>query len=283
MPYANPHSLVSTASLAEMIGRPNLAIVDATYFLPIQGRNARAEYEQRHIPGAVFFDIDAIADKANPLPHMLPDAAAFATAVGALGIGNDSRVVVYDAHGMMSAARAWWSFRVFGHDAVAVLDGGLPKWLAEGRPVESGVARPAHRSFTARFDPSQVRDKAAIRANIRERREQVVDARAAGRFSGREPEVWPGRRPGHIPGSLNLPLTDLLDPQTKTFLPAEAIAERFRAAGADLARPVVASCGSGVTAAVLAFALHLIGHRQVALYDGSWAEWGLPGDTPVEP
>ena len=282
MPYANPQSLVSTAALAESLGRPNLAIVDATYFLPMQGRNGRAEYEQKHIPGAVFFDIDAIADKASPLPHMLPDAATFAAAVGELGIGNDSRVIVYDAHGMMSAARAWWSFRVFGHDDVAVLDGGLPKWLAEGRPVESGVVRPARRSFSARFDPSQVRDKAAIRANIRDRREQVVDARAAGRFSGREPEVWPGRRPGHIPGSLNVPFTDLLDPQSKTFLPAEAIAERFRAAGTDLARPVVTSCGSGVTAAVLAFALHLIGHRPVALYDGSWAEWGLPGDTPVE-
>ena len=283
MPYANPQSLVSTAALAESLGRPNLVVVDATYFLPMQGRNARAEYEQKHIPGAVFFDIDAIADKASPLPHMLPDAAAFAAAVGELGIGNDSRIVVYDAHGMMSAARAWWSFRVFGHEDVAVLDGGLPKWLAEGRPVDSGVVRPARRSFAARFDPSQVRDKAAIRANIRDRREQVVDARAAGRFSGREPEVWPGRRPGHIPGSLNLPFTDLLDPQSKTFLPAEAIAERFRAAGTDLARPVVTSCGSGVTAAVLAFALHLIGHRPVALYDGSWAEWGLPGDTPVEP
>ena len=283
MPYANPQSLVSTAALAERLGRPNLAIVDATYFLPMQGRHARAEYEQRHIPGAVFFDIDAIADKTSPLPHMLPVAATFAAAVGELGIGNDSRIVVYDAHGMMSAARAWWSFRVFGHDDVAVLDGGLPKWLAEGRPVESGAVRPARRSFAARFDPAQVRDKAAIRANIRDRREQVVDARAAGRFSGREPEVWPGRRPGHIPGSLNLPFTDLLDPQSKTFLPAEAIAERFRAAGTDLARPVVTSCGSGVTAAVLAFALHLIGHRPVALYDGSWAEWGLPGDTPVEP
>jgi thiosulfate/3-mercaptopyruvate sulfurtransferase len=283
MPYANPQSLISTAALAERLGQPNLAIVDATYFLPMQGRNARAEYEQKHIPGAVFFDIDAIADKASPLPHMLPDAATFAAAVGELGIGNDSHVVVYDAHGMMSAARAWWSLRVFGHDDVAVLDGGLPKWLVEGRPVESGVARPARRSFKARFDPSQVRDKAAIRANIRDRREQVVDARAAGRFAGSEPEVWPGRRPGHIPGSLNLPFTDLLDPQNKTFLPAEAIAERFRAAGTDLARPVVTSCGSGVTAAVLAFALHLIGHRPVALYDGSWAEWGLPGDTPVEP
>jgi len=283
MPYANPQSLVSTAALAESLGRPNLVVVDATYFLPMQGRNARAEYEQKHIPGAVFFDIDAIADKASPLPHMLPDAAAFAAAVGELGIGNDSRIVVYDAHGMMSAARAWWSFRVFGHEDVAVLDGGLPKWLAEGRPVDSGAVRPARRNFAARFDPSQVRDKAAIRANIRDRREQVVDARAAGRFSGREPEVWPGRRPGHIPGSLNLPFTDLLDPQSKTFLPAEAIAERFRAAGTDLAGSLVTSCVSGLTAAVLAFALHLIGHRPVALYDGSWAEWGLPGDTPVEP
>ena len=283
MPYANPQSLVSTEWLAEHLGRPKLVVVDATYFLPMQGRNARAEYELRHIPGAVFFDIDAIADRTSPLPHMLPTAAAFAAVVGDLGIGNDSRVVVYDAHGMMSAARAWWTFRVFGHEAVALLDGGLPKWLAEGRPVEAGAARPAPRQFAARLDAGQVRDKAAIRANLAARKEQVVDARAAGRFAGTEPEVWPGRRPGHIPGSLNVPFTDLLDPQSRTFLPAEAIAARFRAAGADLARPVVASCGSGVTAAVLAFALHLIGHREVALYDGSWAEWGLPGDTPVEP
>ena len=283
MPYANPQSLVSTAWLAARLGEPALVVVDATYFLPMQGRDARQEYEQRHIPGAVFFDIDAIADKASPLPHMLPDARAFAAAVGGLGIGNDSRIVVYDAHGMMSAARAWWTLRVFGHQAVALLDGGLPKWLAEGRPIEAGAARPAPRAYVARLDPSQVRDKAAIRANITAKREQVVDARAAGRFAGTEPEVWPGRRPGHIPGSLNLPFTDLLEAQSRTFLPPEAIAARFRAAGADLARPVVASCGSGVTAAVLAFALHLIGHREVALYDGSWAEWGLPGDTPVEP
>jgi thiosulfate/3-mercaptopyruvate sulfurtransferase len=282
MPYAHPESLISTAELAARLGRPGLAILDATYFLPVQKRNARAEFEQNHVPGAAFFDIDAIADRSSPLPHMLPDAAAFGAAVGALGVGNDSEVVVYDAHGLMSAARAWWMFRAFGHDRVALLDGGLPKWLAEGRKVESGPANLRPRSFTARLDAGRVRDKAALLANLGSRRELVIDARAAGRFDGSEPELWPGRRAGHIPGARNLPFTDLLDAKDKTLLPVDGIAKRFAAAGAASGQPIVVSCGSGVTAAVLALGLHLIGREDVALYDGSWAEWGLPGDTPVE-
>ena len=282
MPYANPDNLVSTQWLADHLTSPDLRVVDGTYYLPTQGKDARAEYERRHIPGAVFFDIDEIADTDRGLPHMLPSPEKFSARVRKLGLGDGNRIVVYDAHGMMSAARVWWTFRVFGHDDVAVLDGGLPKWLAEGRPVEDTPPQPRERHFTARMNHLLVRDIEQMKANLERRAEQVLDARSPGRFKGTEPELWPGRRAGHIPGSLNLPFTDLLDPQTKTFLPAERLAERFRAAGVDPARPVVATCGSGVTASVLAFALHLLGRKDVALYDGSWAEWGRPGDTPVE-
>lgn len=275
--------LVSTQWLAANLQAPDLRVVDGTYYLPMQGKDARAEFVERHIPGAVFFDIDEIADTTRDLPHMLPGPEKFASRVRKLGLGDGNRIIVYDSHGMMSAARVWWTFRVFGHDDVAVLDGGLPKWLREGRPVESGWPQPQERHFTARLNHFMVRDLDQMRANIKSRREQVLDARSAGRFNGTEPEIWPGRRPGHIPGSLNLPYTDLLDPVDKTFLPASEMARRLRGAGVDLSKPVVTTCGSGVTAAVLAFALHLVGHRDVALYDGSWAEWGRPGDTPVEP
>ena len=199
-----------------------------------------------------------------------------------LGLGDGNRIVVYDAHGMMSAARVWWSFRVMGHKDVAVLDGGLPKWLAEGRPVEDGLPPPRERHFSARLNHLMVKDKAALLRNLRDRRFQVLDARSAARFQATEAEPWPGRRSGHIPGSRNLPFPELLDPKDKTFLPAGALAAKFKAAGIDLKKPVATSCGSGITAAVLALGLHLIGHENVAVYDGSWAEWGLPGETPVE-
>jgi thiosulfate/3-mercaptopyruvate sulfurtransferase len=280
--YAHPEALVSTDWLAKHLHAPDLRIVDASWHMPGSGRNARAEYEARRIPGAVFFDIDEIAESSSPLPHMLPTPEKFSSRVRKLGLGDGNRIVVYDSLGMMSAARVWWTFRVMGHKDVAVLDGGLPKWLAEGRPVEDGLPPPRERHFSARLNHTMVKDKAAMLRNLRSPRFQVLDARAAGRFLGSEAEPWPGRRSGHIPGSRNLPFPELLDPKDKTFLPADALKAKFKAAGIDLKKPVATSCGSGITAAVLALGLHLIGHEDVAVYDGSWAEWGLPGDTPVE-
>ncbi|MGH7061340.1 MAG: sulfurtransferase, partial [Stellaceae bacterium] len=223
-----------------------------------------------------------IAAPGTSLPHMIPSPALFAQKVGALGIGDGDKVVVYDSAGLSSAGRAWWMLRLFGHDKVALLNGGLPKWRAEGRPLDTAVPAPAARHFTARFNPSSVRDKAALLDNLATRREQVIDARAAGRFDGTAPEARPGLRSGHIPGSRNLPYDRLTDPATKALRSAEELAALFRDAGIDLDRPVVTSCGSGVTACALGFALHLIGHPGAAVYDGSWSEWGLPGDTPVE-
>jgi thiosulfate/3-mercaptopyruvate sulfurtransferase len=230
----------------------------------------------------VFFDIDEIADTSVDLPHMLPSPEKFAARMRKLGLGDGNRIIVYDQHGMMSAPRVWWTFRVFGHGDTAVLDGGLPKWLTEGRPVEEGNGSPGDRHFTARLNTLMVRDKEQMLGNLSSGREQVLDARPSGRFAGTDPELWPGRRRGHIPGSANLPFTTLVDPDTHTMLPPEALMRRLEDSGVDMRRPVVATCGSGVTAAVLAFGLHLAGHKDVALYDGSWAEWGLPGDTPVE-
>jgi len=281
MQYANPDALVSTEWLAQNLGKPGIKVLDGTYFLPNMKRDPAAEYAARHIPGAVLFDVDAVADHNSPLPHMLPSADEFARAMGERGIANGDHVVVYDALGLVSAARVWWTLRIFGHAKVSVLDGGLPKWVAEGRPVETGVMKPAAATYAASLDPNRVRHKEQIRANIAAAFEQVVDARAAERWRGEAAEVWPGRRQGRIPQSLNVPYTDLLDPKDKTYLPADRLKAIFEGAGVDLSRPVVTSCGSGVTAAILYLGLHLLGKKDLALYDGSWAEWGLPGDTPI--
>ena len=282
MPYAHPEALVDSEWLAAHLGNSHVRVIDCSFKLPGITPTARADYDKGHIPGAVFFDIDDIAQPDASLPHMIPSPDLFAHKIGALGIGDDDRVVVYDSNGLSSAGRAWWMLRLFGHQNVALLDGGLPKWKAEGRPVVTAVPSPAPQHFTPRFEPALVRDRAAVLGNLATRREQVVDARAAGRFDGGTAEVRPGLRSGHIPGSRSLPYEQLTDPATRQLRSAEQLTALFRDAGVALNRPIVTSCGSGVTACALAFALHLIGHPGAAVYDGSWSEWGLPGDTPVE-
>jgi thiosulfate/3-mercaptopyruvate sulfurtransferase len=281
MPYARPEAIVDSEWLATQLDNPQLAMVDCSFKLPGVTPTARDDYERGHIPGAVFFDIDDIATPGAALPHMVPSAEAFAQKMAALGIGDGDGVVVYDSAGLSSAARAWWMLRLFGHPEVAILDGGLPKWKAERRPLSTAVPKPRPRRFTARFEAALWRDKAALVANLATPREQVVDARAALRFEGSAPEPRPGLRSGHIPHSRNLPYERLTDPETRQLRSAGALTALFREAGVALDRPIVASCGSGVTACALAFALHLIGHPGAAVYDGSWSEWGLPGDTPI--
>ena len=276
-------SLVSTQWLADHLDAPDVRVVEATWFMPSTGKKGRDEYDAGHIPGAVFFDLDDIADDESPLPHMLPSAAKFASKVRKLGLGNGNRIVVYDRTGGSSAAaRVWWMFRVFGHGEVSLLDGGMTKWVAEHRGIEDQPPMTRERHFLPRMDQTLVRGKEHMLGNIGSKREQVIDARSAGRFRGEEPEPWPHRKVGHIPGSLNLPWPELVDPETKTFLPVETIRAKFEKAGITRDKPVVASCGSGVTAAMLTFGLYLTGRDDVAIYDGSWAEWGLAEDTPAE-
>jgi len=259
----------------------DVSVLDASYYLPNEGKDAHAIFLGGHIPGARFVDIDAVSDQASALPHMLPAPAAFAKAAGALGISNHSRVVVYDQRGIFSAARLWWMFRVFGHDDVAVLDGGLPAWVAAGGAVESGApAAVTPATFTAGFRPEMVRSLADMLVNLETKTALVVDARAAGRFDGTVPEPRAGMRGGHIPGALSLPFSEVLE--NGHMLPKEKLQARLAAAGVDGGRPMVASCGSGVTAAVLSLAMVVAGLPEAPIYDGSWSEWGSRDDTPVE-
>jgi len=280
MSYANPDAIVSTEWLADHLSAPDVRVVDASWNHPSTGLKARNDYDAGHIPGAVYFDIDEISDSNNPLPHMLPEAAKFASKVRKLGLGNGNRIVIYDrSSGGGAAARVWWMFRVFGHKEVSVLDGGFAKWQAEGRAVEDLPPMPRERHFMPRVNQTLVRDKEQVKAVIASGREQILDARPADRFAGTAPNPWPSNKSGHMAGAKNLPWSMLLDPDSKTLLPAPALKAKFEAVGLDLSKPVVASCGSGVTACMLALGLYLLGQDEVAVYDGSWAEWSLAEDT----
>jgi thiosulfate/3-mercaptopyruvate sulfurtransferase len=270
--------VVSVDWLVEHLGEPGLVVIDGSWHMPAEGRDAKAEYAAGHIPGAVFFDIDAVSDHTTDLPHMLPPPQAFATAVRRLGVEPGSTVVVYDTVGLFSAPRVWWSFRAMGHEAVFVLDGGLPAWTADGHPIEAGWREPPHGEFKAHLKPELVADLDRVRRELAGGT-QVVDARAAPRFRGEVAEPRAGLRAGHIPGARNAPWQSV--ESGGKLADAPALRQAFEAAGVDLSAPIITSCGSGISASILALALARLGREDVAVYDGSWTEWGGRTDTPV--
>ena len=276
----DPKTLVSTNWLAQHLKDPDLRVLDGSWYLPEAGRNPKEEYGEAHIPGARFFDIDEISDKASDLPHMAPPVEMFMSRMRAIGVGDGHQVVVYDGAGLVSAARVWWLFKLMGQENVAVLDGGFPKWKAEGHPVEDMPPMVRDRHMTVRFQNHLVRDVTQVSAASKLKDITIVDARAANRFRGEAPEPREGLRAGHIPGSRSVPFTKLLKADRTMKSPEDCRAE-FEAAGVDLSKPIITSCGSGVTAAILALALERIGHHKWSLYDGSWAEWGMFPTVPV--
>jgi thiosulfate/3-mercaptopyruvate sulfurtransferase len=278
---ATDDPLVTTDWLAAHLDDPKVKIIDASFKMPGILPLPKDDYLAAHIPGAVFFDVDAVSDHGNPLPHMFPHPEQFGRDVGGLGIGNDDTVVVYDAGGWVAGPRVWWMFLSYGHDKIRVLDGGLKKWRAEDRPVQGGAVTPQPAIFRASFDPKRVRTIQQMIDNVAIRTEQVIDARSGERFEGGVAEPRPGLRSGHIPGSRSLPYNNLFDPKTGAMKPLDDLRKAFAGAGVDTAKPIVTTCGSGVSALVLTLALYRIGVRGIALYDGSWAEWGLPDGPPI--